>query len=547
MTIQNICIIPAREGSKGIPRKNLKLFNGKPLILNILDIAIDTQAFCKIIVSSDSCEILELCATRPNVTLHRRSKELSDDQTPLDPVIVDASCHLLSDPNIFITTLQPTSPLISPKTIVSAIERFHWCKCDTLVSVKEDAHLRWGVSNHGAVVPLYSSRQNRQFAPKEYVETGAIVICTAESLKHGSRFGSVVELFITHHPETIDIDSPTDWELATRYSKKVKILFNVVGSSELGFGHLYNTLALADCLPDCECIFVVPPGSAQALQFLQSFNYRVEQVKLEELSYFCSQESILVLINDCLDTTKEFMISVRASVDYVINFEDLGHGSMYAHLVFNALYYDSYPLDNHFYGPDFFLLRPEFYALPAKKRFCMNQLVERVLICFGGTDPSNLSIKVLNSIYKICQQNNIHITVVHGPGTDCLDSITEKVFLGVTFLNNVSNMAALMAKADLAFSAAGRSVIELGFCGTPIIVLAQNARELLHTCVLPANGVVNLGLGSDVDNEKISDIFSSLIASPERRQTMIDHLKKSFQHISQSSVSDRIRELVHLQ
>jgi spore coat polysaccharide biosynthesis predicted glycosyltransferase SpsG len=219
---------------------------------------------------------------------------------------------------------------------------------------------------------------------------------------------------------------------------------------------------------------------------------------------------------------------------------------MYAHMVFNALYYDSCPLDNHFYGPDFFLLCPEFYALQANKRFCKNQRVEQVLICFGGTDPCNLSNKVLSSIYKICQQNSIHITVVLGPGTENPDSIYERAFSGVTFLNNVSNMAALMAKADLAFSAAGRSIIELPFCGTPSIVLAQNARELLHTCVLPTNGVFNLGLGSDVDNDKISDIFSSLIASPERRQMMINQLKASFQHIAQSAVSDRIRLLVQL-
>jgi CMP-N-acetylneuraminic acid synthetase len=282
MTTQDICIIPARAGSKGIPRKNLKLFNGKPLILNILDIAIETQAFCNIIASSDIEEILELCATRPNVVLHKRSKDLSDDQTPLDSVIIAASSEFSSDPNLSITTLQPTSPLISTKTIVAAIERFHRCKCDTLVSVKQDSHLRWGVSIHGEAFPLCSSRQNRQFASKEYVETGAIVICTAETLQRGTRFGSDVELFVTHHPETIDIDSSTEWELATRYSKKSKILFNVVGGSEFGFGHLYNTLALADCLPDFECIFVVPPGSAQALEFLQSFNYRVEQVQLEE-------------------------------------------------------------------------------------------------------------------------------------------------------------------------------------------------------------------------------------------------------------------------
>ena len=546
MTIQNICIIPARAGSKGIPRKNLKLFNGKPLILNILDLAIETKAFCNIVVSSDSEEILELCATRNNVILHNRSKELSKDETPLDPVIVAASAEFMSNANICITTLQPTSPLISPKTIISALERFHKCKCDTLVSVREDSHLRWSMSSDGAAFPLYNSRQNRQYAPKEYVETGAIVICNAETIQHGSRFGSNVELFVTHHPETIDIDSPIDWELATRYSKRSKVLFNVVGGSELGFGHLYNTLALADCLPDFECIFVVPHGSSQAMEFLQSFNYRVEQVHLEELGYFCTQQGIQVLINDCLDTTKEFMLSIRESVDYVINFEDLGRGSMYADLVFNALYYDSYPLDNHLYGPEFFLLRPEFYALPANKRFCRCKGVEKVLICFGGTDPCRLSVKVLSSIYGICHQNGIHITVVLGPGTEIPDSIQERSFTGVTFLKNVSNMAALMAEADLAFSAAGRTIIELGFCGTPSIVLAQNARELLHTCVLPTNGVINLGLGSEVDNDQISDIFSSLIASSERIQAMIDHLKASFQHIAQSTVSDRIRGLVLL-
>jgi CMP-N-acetylneuraminic acid synthetase/spore coat polysaccharide biosynthesis predicted glycosyltransferase SpsG len=539
-----ICVIAARSGSKGIPRKNLKLFNGKPLILNMLDIAIETGAFSVIVVTSDSEEILDLCGTRKDVVLHRRCKELSDDQTPLDPVILDASKHHIRGKGSRIVSLQPTSPLLKAKTIIAALEIFDELKCDTLVSVRRDSHLRWALDANGTAVPLFGSRLNRQYAPKEYVETGAFVICNSDAIERGTRFGKKVELFPTEYPESIDVDTPIDWDVASRHSTRSKILFNVVGGTELGFGHLYNAIAVADFMPEYECIFAVPPNSCQALSFLQSFNYRVEQVRSQDLAMFCSKEQVRVLINDCLDTTKEFMTSVRPYVNHIVNFEDLGHGSMYADLVFNALYYDSYPLDNHFYGPEYFLLRPEFYALSVNRRFYLRDVVSDVLICFGGTDPSCLTLKVLNSIHSICRERKINITVVLGPGSKSSDFISEPRFADVKFLQSVTNMAALMAQADLAFSAAGRSVVELGFCGTPSIVLAQNSRELLHTCVLPTNGVVNMGLGAEIDETIISDIFSSLIDSSSRRQTMIDNLRSSFQNISQHAVGDKIRTLL---
>ena len=120
-----LVIIPARGGSVGIPRKNLRPLNGKPLIYYSINTAKKSKYKLDIYVSSEDDEIL-MFAERFGASVHRRDRTLALSETTLDPVIFEAYKSIREKVKVdydFVITLQPTSPLLSEKTLDDAIDK----------------------------------------------------------------------------------------------------------------------------------------------------------------------------------------------------------------------------------------------------------------------------------------------------------------------------------------------------------------------------------------------------------------------------------------
>jgi spore coat polysaccharide biosynthesis predicted glycosyltransferase SpsG len=228
-----------------------------------------------------------------------------------------------------------------------------------------------------------------------------------------------------------------------------------------------------------------------------------------------------VVINDILDTDYEYINNLKNLGIKVINFEDLGPGAKSADLVINPIYPEKYILPNHYFGYNYFLLRDEFIYSSYKK---IEDKVRNVLIAFGGVDPNNFTKKVLDSIYNYCKKNNILITVIAGLGYNKFHTIQE--YKDIEIKHNVSNISDYMFKADIIFSSAGRTVYEIASIGTPAIIMAQNERELTHFLASAEYGFINLGLGYNVTNEEILNVFSNLVNSFETRIYMNELMKK---------------------
>ena len=121
-----LVVIPARGGSKGIPRKNIRLLDGKPLIAYSIEIAKASAYVDDVVVTTDDSEIA-LLSEKFGASVIRRSEELARDDIPLDPVIHDAVVRkekLAFDEYDIVITLQPTSPLLKTSTLDGAIEKF---------------------------------------------------------------------------------------------------------------------------------------------------------------------------------------------------------------------------------------------------------------------------------------------------------------------------------------------------------------------------------------------------------------------------------------
>ena len=120
-----LCVIPARGGSKRIPRKNIKKFHGKPLIAYSIQVAIDSQLFDKIIVSTDDDEVAEIAKLYGAQVPFMRPKELSDDFTGTGAVVEHAINYLKEQGEFYeyICTIYATAPLLQAKYLIEGFEK----------------------------------------------------------------------------------------------------------------------------------------------------------------------------------------------------------------------------------------------------------------------------------------------------------------------------------------------------------------------------------------------------------------------------------------
>lgn len=523
MTSPNvIAIIPARGGSKGIPRKNVRFLAGRPLIQYAIQAALRSPRIGEVVVSTDSDEIRyvsELAGAR----VVMRPDALAEDHVTLDPVIHHAVETLEAErgaPFEVVVTVQATSPLLTEETLTRALAHFEASRdeLDTLISVMDDRHLCW-TTRAGRFVPAYEARVNRQQLPANFRETGAFFITKREAVSPSSRMGERVSVFEVPSHEAIDIDNPTDWWVAEKLLKRRRILIRVDGHSVIGLGHISRTLLLAHRLIDHQLLFVTEERWALGAQLLEESHFPLARVS-DQADY----ERLLddykphLVINDILDTSPEQVALSVSRGAFTVNFEDLGEGAARADLVINALYEEPLPNANTRWAKEYFCLRDEFMLLSPRP---VEGEVTRVLVTFGGTDPNDFTRRVIALLDDYERQ--LEVTVILGRGyarCDLLEQALKERGTGghqLTLLHDVQTISQHMHRADLVFTSAGRTVYEIASLGTPMIVLAQNKRELLHSFARLENGVVNLGLGTEVSDLELMRTFKSLCERPSLR------------------------------
>jgi len=517
-----LAVIPARGGSKGIPRKNIRLLNGKPLIYYQLKNALKSKYIDDIVVTSDDEDILDY-ASNYDVYLRKRPSELAKDDVTLDPVIYDAVNYMenmLMKKYDIVVTLQPTSPLLRPETLDKAIRYFIENDLDTLVPVVDATHLYWREVN-GKIVPDFKERLNRQYLPKRYKETGAFLISKREFIRENSRFGKKVDIFILDEIEGVDIDTPLDWLIADTLLKRLTIVFVVNGNEKIGMGHIYRTITLADRLMGHNILFLTWDSDEKALKLLKDHNYKVISTSKENLLDVISDIKPNIVINDILDTETEYIKKLKKLGCFVVNFEDLGEGADEAHLVFNALYEKTNPKPTHKFGYEYECLNEKFYLYPPIE---FRENPETLFICFGGVDQNNLTCRVLSTVPDLIKETTIDkIIVVVGPGyryKEELDRIIANLEEDIKVYQNVRNMPKLMKEADIAITSNGRTIYELTAMGIPTISIAQNDRETLHLFARYHPGIRYLGIACTVSDRDILEAIKEIANNHDLRKKM---------------------------
>ena len=217
-----LAIIPARGGSKRLPRKNILNLCGKPLISWSIEAGLKSKYIDKVVVSSDDKEILNI-SNELKVQVIKRPDELASDTSTSFDAVKHAIDNLESYE--YILLLQPTSPLRNENHIDKAIEFLEEKNADAVVSVCEMNHnLLWSntlddsLSMEGFISDNLLSNRSKDLK-KHYRLNGAIYLCKTDKLLKEKSFFLKKNIFayVMNSNNSIDIDRKEDFELASLY------------------------------------------------------------------------------------------------------------------------------------------------------------------------------------------------------------------------------------------------------------------------------------------------------------------------------------------
>lgn len=214
-----LCVIPARGGSKGIPRKNLLPVAGKPLIAWTIAQARAVTPALEVLVSTDDEEIAQIARAHGAQVPFIRPAHLAQDTTPTEPVVRHALNHVRSEgrePEA-VMLLQATSPIRLPGTLARAVTQFAATDVDSLVGVVPQAPFLWWQGSPPRADYDVAARPRRQdLTPSQlrYRETGSLYVTKPWVYDQlDNRLGGSIGLFVMAEIEGVDIDTDVDLAL----------------------------------------------------------------------------------------------------------------------------------------------------------------------------------------------------------------------------------------------------------------------------------------------------------------------------------------------
>ena len=220
--MEAIAIIPARGGSKRIPRKNILPFSGKPMISYAIKSALESNCFKKVVVSTDDDEIAAIAESHGAWVPFRRSAKLSDDFTGTADVIRDAIHQLDSfgEREEAYCCIYATVPLLLPEMLIQARENlevtgrhFVFAACEFDFPIQRAVKMRPG----GFVAPFdpYQMKQRSQDLEPAYRDAGQFYWGTREAwLSEETVYDGNGKAYLIPRHRAVDIDTKEDWELA---------------------------------------------------------------------------------------------------------------------------------------------------------------------------------------------------------------------------------------------------------------------------------------------------------------------------------------------
>jgi len=363
----------------------------------------------------------------------------------------------------------------------------------------------------------------------------------------------------------------------------MQVIVRADASIELGSGHVMRCLTLSRLLRDklnASVTFICAELPGNLCESIESNHFTVVRLpdpklnlrsKLSEidneLSVFSCNDSILtsqaiqkmavkpdLLVVDHYFLDASWEKHVRESVNKIMAIDDLANRSHECDFLLDQNHYPNMesryselvPSHCHqFLGPEYLLIREEFFELIARKRSNSIQEIKRVLMFFGGSDPTHETIKSIKAIDMLNSDRFIFDVIVGKLNADQIEvKKMSAVRKQVNYHHQINNMAELIFSADLAVIAAGGTIWEAFILGLPVITILTAKNQYEAISGLSNDGlIINLGWHCDVSARDISEAINSAVFDFEETNKMAkraSYLLKEFD--GQKSLVDKLNE-----
>ena len=324
------------------------------------------------------------------------------------------------------------------------------------------------------------------------------------------------------------------------------LIIRADASIAMGTGHLMRGLALAQAWQDQggQCIFAMAESTAGAEERIRSERFEVAALNASPgVSQDAAQMVELALARDAgwvaLDGYHfdvEYQRRLKAAGVKLLAVDDTGHAGAYAaDLVLDQNVHateDFYARRESYtqllLGPRYALLRREFNHWRNRRRQ-IAPVARKVLVTVGGSDPDNVTLRVIRAL-RLLAEDNLEATVVVGGSNPHGHDLEREVQGGgdaLRLVRDVPDMPQLMADADVAISAAGITTWEMCFLGLPALLIDVAENQTPGARELDRQGIaIHAGSRQEVTPESIAARLKPLLASPERRAAMSERGRK---------------------
>lgn len=275
----------------------------------------------------------------------------------------------------------------------------------------------------------------------------------------------------------------------------MKIAIITDGNNELGMGHVYQSLTLAELLTkslskNSEIVFLTKSNKNVCEQIFQkgfkATSFKNDKLIFDVLKNFKPDRIIFDKLDVSPELAKKISEELSCKLFIFTNISDANKyadiivfpriGSNYKNIDLNI---NSKP-QTEFVGPRYWILRPEFYELK-KRNKVLNNNVKDITLMFGGADFSNFSSAVLDTILKMDSSFNINLILgvafEHNEGINRVIEKNRNVSSKIRVLKNINNVGEIIYQSDLLITSPGLSFFEALVVGTPVIAFYQNTQQ----------------------------------------------------------------------
>lgn len=519
-----LAIIPARGGSKRIPRKNIKPFLGKPIIEYSIEAALRSNLFDTVMVSTDDAEIAEIAQNAGAKVPFLRSGKNADDYATTVDVILEVLNQYAADNQIFTTAccIYPTAPFVTARRLRTGLEMLENGQYDSVfpalnfsfpiqraVKINAEQRIELFQPEH-----LNSRSQDLETA---YHDAGQFYWFKTEVIQREKRLWTDNSgVIILDELEAQDIDNETDWKLAelkyqlresgvssqesvgnvpnisevsdTLQTDKPVIFFRADGHAEMGLGHVFRSLALAEMLSsDFDCQFIIhnplPTLTEQILQICSRIIYVDNHLDDAQFLVDNHLNSNNIIVLDGYHFATDYQKTIRKSGAKIVCIDDIKSYHFLADAIINhagGLTPEDYSAkaDTQFHlGLKYALLRKPFRLAAQQRMMVKNE--ENLFICLGGADPKNDTLTVLKRCEEVGHFQNIHLVLGGAYSHDnLLNEYLQQTKLRISLHRNLDaqQMVDLMRQCGVAITPPSTTAYEyLSVGGTLFLkVIADN-------------------------------------------------------------------------